>query len=419
MAPLTPVLSALALGITVLGASPAVACSPSLVRQMESLRRSALAMAVASQNSAGRQHQAARDDRPAPQTPLTTTPPAPPSVPVAEHKQALAALRAEHRAQMEAQSAVFSAQVASLREELDKARQAGDASNAKHEELYATLVEALEASQKAGMDALGQATAAARDRDAERSAREAHARDSSTLVASLQTRVHHLEEQLAAAERARSGAAAQAAVWEERCVNAEQQMQALSAESDARLAAARTAMLALEMRQQEERARTAGAATAVETHVTALRASAAGALSDLRKRLTAAEAAAAASETAREAAVRESQSAQQDAAQLRARVEQLQPQLHAARAQAEAAEARVTALTSRVGSLQAQLDDVMMDEARRRARAAGAGGRVDAARGRLALAAQAERRERSLSRDAKPPWSPAGRHHPAGGPPDL
>jgi hypothetical protein len=413
MAPLAPVLSILALGATVLGASPAVACSPALVRQMESLRRSALAMAVASQQ------QQAREDRPAPRTPLPTTP-APPSVSVAEHTRALAALRAEHRAQMEAQSAAHAAQVASLRGEVDRARQAGAASNAKHEELHATLVEALEASQRAGMDALGQATTAARDRDAERSTREALARDSCTLAASLQTRVHHLEEQLASAERARSGSAAQAAVWEERCVSAEQQMQALTAESDARLAAARTAMLAMEMRQQEERARAAGAANAVETHVTALRASAAGALSDLRKRLAAAQALAATAETAREAAARESQNAQQDAAQLRARVEQLQPQLHAAQAQAEAAEARVAALTSRVGSLQAQLDDVMMDEARRRARAAGAGGRADGARGRLQPPTrQAERRERSLSRDSKPPWSPAGRHHPADGPPDL
>ena len=420
MAPLAPVVSALALGVTVLGASPAVACSPSLVRQMESLRRSALAMAVASQHSTARQQQQqARVDRTAPRTLPATTPAAAPSVSVAEHTQALTALRAEHRSLMEAHSAAHAAQQASLRAEVDRARHAGAVSNAKHEELHATLVEALEASQRAGMDALEQANAAARDRDAERSAREALARDSSTLAGTLQTRVTHLEEQLASAERARSGASAQAAVWEERCMSAEQQLQALTAESDARLSAARTAMLALEMRQQEERARTAGAATAVEAHVTALRASAAGAVTDMRKRLATAQASAAAAEAAREAAAREAQAAQQEAAQSRARLEQLQPQLHAAQVQAEAAEARVAALTSRVGALQAALDDAMMEEARRRARAAGASGRHDAARGRLAPETQAERRPRSLSRDPnggpKPPWSPAGRRHAAEG----
>ena len=383
----SPVVNALALGVTVLGASPAVACSPSLIQQMEGLRRSALAMAVANGGvpapSSGHQQQSVLRSA------------APPSVSVAQHEAALAALRAEQHSQVEAMRAAQAQEVSSLRSELARIRRDAAAVSSKREEMHATMLEALEASQTAGLDALAQANAAVRDRDAERAFREAQAREAASQLSVAHAKTRQLEEQLAAAERVRSAASAEAAVWEERCSHAEQQVEAVSAECEARLSAARAAMSALEVRLLEERRRTADGATTVETQLVAFRASAAAAVADMRTRLVAAQASAAAAETARDAALQSVDAAQREAGDLRNRVEQLEAQRHAAEARSVAAEGRVDVLTARLADMQTRLDDALTADARRKARAVGGedlGGT----------------RKQGAAPLSRPPWSPGG-----------
>jgi len=403
-----PVLQALCCGVTCLGASPALACSPMLVAQMEALRRSALAVAqsAAASGAALAADGAAR---------------------AAHADEDVARARAEGQARLQALAGAHAQTLRAASDEAEALRSAlalarGEAAAAaaaasRGLALQRSLMDALEQSQGAGLEAVGRACGLARERDEARALRAEEARRATSQLAAAAADTQAAQDALRDAERGLRGSRSEASAAVERARGAEAQLALVVTESEARLLAARAAMTAMERQLEEERARTAEAARAVESQVALLRSSAAAAVHDLRARLAAAITAAESASSAAEAAdgARARAAAAEHAASLslqqRSRhIDELEGALSECRARAASSEARTASLVLRVSALQRQVDDLLMDEARALARGDAAVAFVrdapHAARRRMEGGAQSPR-ARSASR-GRPAWSPGG-----------